>query len=55
MEPDILVYTATYLLARVAILLLVGYSLFHLVRSARRPARVERRRAPGERRSSTAW
>ena len=55
MEPDILVYTATYVLARVAILLVVGYSLFQLVRTARRPARIERTRAPVERRSNTGW
>ena len=55
METDIVAYTATYVLARVAILLLIGYSLFRLVRPARRPARVERRRAPGERRSNTVW
>ena len=55
MEPDILVYTATYVLARVSILLLVGYSLFQLIRSGRRPARVERTRAPGERRSNPGW
>jgi hypothetical protein len=54
MDSDILVYTASYVSARAAVLLAIGYLLFRLIHSARRPAFNSRNASEGVKPRSSA-